>query len=167
MAQTIKLTNRKWRRFQPQRRIAYSPFAVVPLINVALVILLFMLSDAAFVLQPGIMVKLPVADFVSGAHYGSMVVTMTQEGMVFFNDERMPIDGLAFAFSQAAHQNQDLTLIIEADARVPYGMIVRVMNMATAAQIRHVNLATRQSIGEETIKWQTLRSTDAAGSVAK
>ena len=148
----MKQMEQRWRRFRPKYHFVRSPFAVIPLINVGLVIVLFMVSGSAFVLQPGVMVQLPVGDFVSGAHYGSMVVTLTQEGMVFFNDERMPIEGLAFAFSQAAHRNQDLVLIIEADVRVPYGTIIRVMNMATAARIRHVNLSTRPSIGEVTRK---------------
>lgn len=145
MSQAIEQMGRRWQRFRPNRRVFRSPFSVIPLINVVMVIVLFMVLDSAFVLQPGVMVQLPVSEFVSGSHYGSMVVTLTQEGMVFFNDERMPIEGLAFAFSQAAHHNQDMALIIEADARVPYGMVIRVMNMATAARIRHVNLAVRPS----------------------
>jgi len=152
MRQPIEQIGRKWQRFRPKRRVFHSPVSVVPLINVALVIALFMVLDSAFVLQPGVMVQLPVSQFVSGSHYGSMVVTLTQEGMVFFNDERMPIEGLLFALSQEAHQNQDMTLIIEADARVPYGMVIRVMNIATAVRIRHVNLAVRSSFGEEMIK---------------
>ncbi len=121
---------------------------VLALINVAAATALFMTMDSAFVLKPGVIVELPSADFVSGSHYEAMVVTLTQEGKVFFNDEWMPLNELAFAFKQAAHRKQQLSLIIEADARVPYGTVVRVMNMATAARIRQVNLATRPFTGE-------------------
>ena len=149
MTRHIEQVGKRWRRFRSKGGFFHGPVPLIPMINVAFVCVLFMVMDFAFVLQPGVIVELPAADFVAGAHYGSMVVTLTQEGKVFFNDECMPVEGLAFAFSQAAHRNQDLALIIEADVRVPYGMVVRVMNMATAARIRRVNLATRPSFGEK------------------
>lgn len=149
MTQQVEQIIGRWRRFRPKSLFFHGPMPLIPLINVAFVIMLFMVLDFAFVLQPGVVVQLPPADFVSGAHYGSMVVTLTQEGRVFFNDEWMPMEDLAFAFSQAAHRNQNLSLIIEADASVPYGMVVRVMSIAAAARIRQVDLATRPTFGEK------------------
>ncbi len=149
MTRRIEQVGKRWRRFRSKSGLFHGPLPLIPMINVALVFVLFMVLDFSFVLQPGVMVELPAADFAGGSHYGSMVVTLTQEGKVFFNDECMPVEGLAFAFSQAVHRNQDLALIIEADERVPYGTVVSVMNMATAARIRKVNLATRPSFGEK------------------
>ncbi len=148
MSEAIEYQGRHWRRFYPKSRAFRGPMPVLALINVALAMALFMTVDSSFVLKPGVIVELPGAEFVSGSHYEAMVVTLTQEGKVFFNDEWMPLDELAFAFKQAAHRKQQLSLIIEADARVPYGTVVQVMNMATAAQIREVNLATRPFAGE-------------------
>jgi biopolymer transport protein ExbD len=143
MTEPIIQARQRWHHFRREHKLFHNPISIIPLITVVLLVGLFIILDAGFVLQPGIMVQLPAANFVSGSHYGSMIVTLTQEGMVFFNDERMPIEGLAFAFKQAVHQNRNMTLIIEADARVSYGMIVHIMNMATSAGIRTVNLATR------------------------
>ena len=143
MTQGVDQSSRRWCGFSPQSRLFRGPMPVVPFVNVALLIVLFMTLDSAFVLRPGVVVELPEAEFASGSRYGSMVVTLTQEGKVFFNDEWMPMDELEFAIKQAAHRRKDLSLVIEADARVPYGAIVRVMNMATAARIQQVDLATR------------------------
>lgn len=139
----------RWRRFQPKYRLRHGPVPVIALVNVALLFMLFLVWGSQVVMQPGLLIQLPVAAFVSGAPYGQIVVTVTQEGQVFFRDERTPLDRLGSALSQAARQNKELSLTIEADARVPYETIVRVMNMAATAGIRQVNLATRPSFGEE------------------
>lgn len=140
----------RWRRFRSKYRLFARPAPVAALVNVALLIVLFMVWGSYVILRPGMIVRLPVAAFVSGGPYGQqMVVTVTQEGMVFFNDDRMPMDGLGLALNQAVRKNRDLSMTIEADARVPYETIMRVMNMAAAVGIRQVNLATRPSFGEE------------------
>ncbi len=140
----------RWRRFRPKYQLYVGPMPVVALVNVALLIVLFMVWGSHIILRPGMIVRLPVAAFVSGVPYGQqMVVTVTQEGLVFFNDDRMPMDRLGPALNQAVRKNKDLSMTIEADTRVPYETVMRVMNMAAAVGIRQVNLATRPSFGEE------------------
>ncbi len=119
------------------------------LLNLVLLLMFFLVVGSKIVLQPGMIVNLPVAAFVSGAVYGNMVVTITQEGQVFFNDDRIPLDRLGSALSGAVRHNTETSMTIEADARVPYETIVRIMNLATAAGVRQINLATRLSFGEE------------------
>ena len=139
----------RWRRYRPRQRLFHNPLGLMPLVNLALLIMLFMLLHASFVRQPSSAVQLPTAAFLTGTPYGLMVVTLTQEGLVFFNDERMALDDLATAFGKAARDRKATAITIEADIRVPYGVIMRVMNMATSAGLQQVNLATRPSFGEE------------------
>ncbi len=133
------------RRYHPENRIAHGLIDAAPLADVALLIFIFFLARSPFVLQPGIVVDLPAAEFTSGTAYRGMVVTISQEGMIFFNDERTPHDGLASAFSQAIHENPDGVLIIEADSRVRNSTLVDIYNMAVAAGIKEAVLATRVS----------------------
>jgi biopolymer transport protein ExbD len=149
MAQTLGQAGIRWRRYHPRQRLFHNPLGLVPLVNLALLIMLFMLAHASFVRQPSCAVQLPTAAFLAGAPYGIMVATLTQEGLFFFNDERMTLDGLATAFRNAVRDQQITAIMIEADVRVPYGVILRVMNMATTAGLQQVNLATRPSFGEE------------------
>ncbi|MFH0880287.1 MAG: biopolymer transporter ExbD, partial [Lentisphaerota bacterium] len=81
--------------------------------------------------------------FYSGVPYEAMVVTISQEGMIFFNDERTALKGLAQAFAQAAHDHPEATLVIEADGRVLHSTLAEIYNMAMGAGIRKVALATR------------------------
>ncbi len=140
----------RWRRYRPRRRLTIGPLGlVVPLVNVALLAVLFLVLKSGVVLRPGIILQLPQSEFVAGTAYNTMVLVMTQEGLIFFNDNRIPLEGLASALNQAAHRNRQVSLSIEADLRVQYGMVVRVINMAMAAGIRQINLATRPAFGEE------------------
>lgn len=138
------------RRFPLGHRLFRGPFEPVPLINVVLLLVLFLLLHMPFVLQPGIVVNLPTSSFAEGAPYGAMVVTISQEGMVFFNDERTTMEGLGLAFSQAAFEHPDAPLVIEADGRVAQSTIVAIYNMAMSAGLKKVVISTRLSSAPRT-----------------
>jgi len=121
----------------------------MPLLNVCLLIFFFAVFNSVFVLKPGIKVQLPVGSFQQGTPYTSMAVILTQEGLVFYNDERMSLDSLGNALRMSAGKNNSLQLTIEADLRVPYDTIIRVLNMAAAAGISNIFLSVRPSFGEE------------------
>jgi len=131
------------RRFVPRAQPVCQWLPLTALFNVAVLVATMLLLQARFVLQPGVTVDLPAAAFTGGAPYGALVVTVSQEGMVFFNDERTTLEGLSSAFTQAAHEQPGAMLVIEADSRVTHGTLVAVYNMALAAGIQQVALATR------------------------
>jgi biopolymer transport protein ExbD len=133
------------RKYRPNQRLFKGPVDVVPLVNVALLFMLFFIIQSPFVVQPGIIVNLPTSSFTAGAPYGAMVVTVSQEGLVFFNDERTTLEGLGAAFAQAVFDHPDSSLVIEADGRVQHSTLVQIYNTATAAGVKSVVLATRFS----------------------
>lgn len=140
---------RRWRRYELSARLFHRPMAVIPLLNVLLLILLFIIFHSAFVLKPGINIQLPAGAFQEGAFYNSRVVILTQEGLVFYNDERLPLEALAAAFRADKAENGAFQLTLEADLRVPYDSIMRVLNMAAAAGVSNIYLAVRPTFGEE------------------
>jgi biopolymer transport protein ExbD len=133
------------RRYRPRQRLFMGPIDVAPLANVVLLFMLFFIIQSPFVVQPGITVNLPLSSFASGVPYGAMVVTVSQEGLVFFNDERTTLEGLGAVFAQAVFDHPDSSLVIEADGRVQHSVLVRIYNMAAVAGIKNVVLATRIS----------------------
>ncbi|NCA82599.1 MAG: hypothetical protein EOM72_07595 [Opitutae bacterium] len=128
------------RRFKGRHRRAVGPIEVTALLNVVLLVGMFHFASARFVLQPGVRVRLPAAPFADGVPYGSRVLTLTQEGLVFFNDERMAMDRLESALARTAGGEP---LLIEADEGTGYGTLMEVYSLAMKAGIQEVVLATR------------------------
>ena len=131
------------RLFRTRLRRSGGLVDVVPFLNVLVLIALAYLVKAPFVLQPGVRIELPAAPFSDGAPFDAMVVTVSQEGMVFFDDQRTTLEGLETAFQAAAFSRKDAEVIIEADGRVSHRTLVEIYNKAMAAGIRRVSLATR------------------------
>ena len=131
------------RKFPSKVRPVRGVLEVAPWVDVVLLIVLFFIVNSAFVLRPGISMELPVSPMTDGARYDAMVVTVSQDNMVFFNDEKSTLDGLAAMLDEAAQKRPDASLVIEADARVQNRTLVDIYNMAAAAGIKRVTLATR------------------------
>ena len=140
------------RRFKPPVRMPRNLIPATALLSVMLIMLMFYVAGSRFVLQPGVIVNLPASSFDTGAPYGPMVLTISQEGMIFFNDERTTLEGLEAVFAQSAHEHPEATLVIEADGRIQQNRIVGIYNMAMAAGIKKIALATRISSVSDTTK---------------
>ena len=128
---------------RPRRHRLRSPLPLAPIADVVLLLFFFFLSQASFVVQPARMVELPMAPFQSGVQYGDLVVTVSQEGLIFFNDERMLLEGLDSSFAAAHHADPEAPLLIEADTRVPYGLLIEIQNKAVYAGIKEIALASQ------------------------
>jgi biopolymer transport protein ExbD len=131
------------RVFRPRMRRVAAPIDAVAFLNVLLVGVLFYLLRAPFILQPGIRVELPESAFADGQPYDSLVVTVSQEGMLFFNDRRVSLEDLRTEFRKALHARPDRALILEADRRVSHGSLVNLCNLAMECGVRTVSLGTR------------------------
>ena len=131
------------RAFRPRKRVYFGVIDAAAFIDLVLLVIIFLLMSSSFVIQPGVTVHLPASDFVSGTQYGDMVVTLTREGMVFFNDERTSIEGLAPAFEKVAQSRNAQSLLIEADGTVQHQTLVEIYNKAMQAGFEKVTYATR------------------------
>ncbi len=131
------------RRYRTRLRYAKGVISAVPLADLVLIILMFLIMNSWYVLKPAVYVNLPEAPFVSGVRAGAMVVTISREGLVFFNDERTTLEGLRRGFARGVDDWPDAPVIIQADQRVDHGAIVRIYNMAMEAGVGEVAIATR------------------------
>jgi len=132
------------RLYIAKNRIRKGPPGFIPLADLVLILFTFYLSQAPFVLQPGIAMTLPSAPFAEGTRYGSLTVTVTRDGLVFFNDDRVKLQDLAGRFSEAVALRPDEPLVIQADGFVQHYTLIQIYNMASEAGIRDVNLAVRE-----------------------
>ena len=135
------------RRFRQQHLLRRTLLEPAMWVDCVLLILMFFVLQSAFVLQPGVVVDLPAAPMVGGAPYGSLVVTLSQEGQLYFDDQRMSVDAFGEALARATRREPGATLVIEADARVRHSELVRVYDLAVRTGVRQVVLATRIAAG--------------------
>lgn len=112
---------------------------IVPLVNIAMLLFMFWLTQAPFIVQPGVKINLPESDFNYGAYYyTSMILTLTGEGLIFFDDKR-----ISFSEIEDVLKQKDKNLIIEADVNISYESLLKVYNLAVKAGVKEIILATR------------------------
>lgn len=129
------------RLYAAKNRIRRGPPGLIPLLDLILILFTFYLAHAPFVLQPGITMTLPSTPFRDGVRFGRLLVTVTRDGVLFFNDDRVALQELPARFRDVADGE---SLIIQADGFVSHHMLVQIYNMATEAGIREVVLAARE-----------------------
>ncbi len=131
------------KRFHATRQSLRGLLLTTPWIDMVLLFILFLITQSSFVVQPGVTLELPVGPASGHARYGDWVVTIPQEGMYFFNDERMAPAALAAALARVAAEQPGRAVIVEADARISYRTLMDVYAMAVEAGVPQVLMATR------------------------
>ncbi|WFB37387.1 biopolymer transporter ExbD [Kiritimatiellota bacterium B12222] len=131
------------RRFMSRGRRFPPSIEPAALVDVVLLVLMFFMVSSSYVTRPGVEISLPVSDQSQGFQMNAMVVTLTRNELVFFNDQRIDLDGLPRALERAHLENPDLPLVIEADESITVAVQMQVVGQASRAGIQEIALATR------------------------
>ncbi|MBD2256798.1 biopolymer transporter ExbD [Pseudanabaena sp. FACHB-2040] len=113
---------------------------IVPLVDVVFAVLaFFILSSLYFTQSEGLPINLPSA--VTGEPQAARKVNLTisAEGEIFLGDQFVPSDQLLNAVQTLIPAGQTGLVVIRADAQVPHGQVVTVMD--TLRRLRGVQLA--------------------------
>lgn len=116
---------------------------ITPLVDVVFLLLIFFMLSSSFILQPGIKVDLPESVIAEPSKEENMVVTLTQENQIFFNNERTTLEGLERRIRRMIRKNPAGTLIIKADTNVRHGSVVEIMNIAKKTGVVNMAIATK------------------------
>lgn len=131
-------------RFPRQARIFRGQFDVAPYIGVLFLIVLFILLNSSLVFRTGVKIELPVSDELPGPEHPSLVVAIDHNGQVYFEHQIIQERLLQARLNVAVrHAHTPMTLVLEADGRVNQNQILRITEMARAAGIKEIWLATR------------------------
>ena len=139
-------------RFKRNLQIVEGRIGAVPLVNVALLAGLFFMLSSSYVFQPGInmeMLNLPVSTMVAGApEHNAVMVTVTRDDLLFFNDERVDLEKLKAGLEETARRFPGIRVVIKSDQRVSYERLVQILDLAKSAGVHHVLLATRPLLNQ-------------------
>ena len=133
------------RTFLPRRRTGRGFLTATVFLDSALLISAFVLAVSHFVLKPGILIDLPVASQTAEIQFNDMVLSISREGLFFFNDEQVNPAQLDDVLKAAAEERPGIALILEADAGTRQSTVARIYDAADRAGFRQVFIATRHA----------------------
>lgn len=120
---------------------------LIPLIDVLLVILIFLMVTTTYSKYAELQINLPTADAEKQTERSNEVnVTVTATGQYTINRKPVAftsVGGFAEALRQAAGGMKDPIVVINADAKASHQAVVQVMEAARLAGLSHVSFATQ------------------------
>lgn len=121
-----------------EKRITKSIINLTPMVDMLFLILLFFLVTSSFIEQPNIKLELPSTKYAATSKIEERVLTISQEGDIFFENKPVERKDLVPVLKNAFSKQDDKTLIMRADKNVSYGVIIEVMDAAKGAGLKRI-----------------------------
>ena len=128
----------------------FAEINITPLTDIFLVLLIiFMVTSSVMAdagARSGVSVNLPkgsTKDIAPGK--SDITVAVTTEGRLIVDGKPVEPDQLRGLFEQARARDPDTQVIVQADESTHHGRVVGVMELAKAAGLRRLAIATRRS----------------------
>ena len=114
---------------------------LVALVNVAFLLVFFLLLSSNFILQQGISVSMPFSHFTLGPQTNQQIISITGGTVpaIYFRDQRVTMEQLGTLLDAAKREGQ--SIIIKADRSTSYETVAEVTNAALEHGITSVSLA--------------------------
>jgi biopolymer transport protein TolR len=125
----------------PDRRVL-SEINVTPMVDVMLVLLVIFMVTAPM-LQRGTDVQLPQAQHSEVKEQERLTLTLARDGRIYLNGEEVPRAALRDRLI-AETRGRERTVQFRGDARVPYGLVIEVMDTLRDAGIENVGMITER-----------------------
>ncbi|HWP81543.1 MAG TPA: biopolymer transporter ExbD [Bacteroidota bacterium] len=121
-------------------------FSFSSLTDIVLLLLIFFLLSSSFVIQPGIKVQLPKAAAAEADDRRDIILTLTDQGLLFLNNDRVTVETLGARLSSLLEASKEKSIIINADRAVSLQSAVQVMDIAKAVGATRFLIATQPAL---------------------
>ena len=133
--------------FRLGRRREEPEINLIPMIDVLLVILIFMMVTTSYAKFSELQINLPQAGGeTSGTKANFINVAVDASEHYSINNQSLPytgVDALATSLKNAAGDQTDPTIVINADAKAPHQSIINVMEAARRAGYGRITFTTQ------------------------
>ena len=122
---------------------------LVPLIDVLLMTLIFLVVTTSFSKETQLRIRLPQAAAQAQVTEPTLRIVVDAIGGYYINDSKLADSKAAtlrIALSQAAQGKKDPIIIVHADARTPHEYIVRVMDSARRLNFTNLTFAAQEEV---------------------
>jgi len=123
-----------------------SVFSHSSLTDIVFLLLIFFLLSSSFVIQTGIKVQLPKSATAEQETQRQIIITVTEQGAIFLNEEQVNIETLGARLAPLIRQDQDKMVIIKADQAVSLQSAVQVMDIAKGVGALRLLIATQPGV---------------------
>jgi len=124
---------------KPKRRVIIN---ITSLIDVLFLLLIFFMVSSTFLEQPGMKLELPSAKSTEVARVEKLVLYISPDDEIIFNDQVVQLDSLEIELKTAIPLAEEKTLVLKADKMVPHGTVVKVMDIAKRAGLHKLVVGT-------------------------
>jgi len=112
---------------------------VTSLVDVMMVLLIIFMISAPF-MRAGVKVDLPKAGARASQPQRAIIIAVDRASQVAVNDEKVAMENLATRVTQLHKNSPELPILLEGDAGVAYGQVIKVMDAVRRAGIENVGL---------------------------
>ena len=123
---------------------------LIPLIDVLLITLIFLIVTTSFSDHAQLQVQLPEAAADPKPTPDALRVVIDARGQYYISNQQLlsnDVDLLRNAMVREAGGDKERLIVIEADAKTPHEAVVRVMDVARRLGMTRLTFATRQPAG--------------------
>jgi biopolymer transport protein ExbD len=120
---------------------------LIPLIDVLLMTLIFLIVTTSFSSESRLNVQLPEAAQAAPPDQAQLRITIDAKGQYYINNQQLlntSSETLRNALARETGQNKERVVVIHADAKTPHESVVRVMDVARRLGLTHLSFATQQ-----------------------
>jgi biopolymer transport protein ExbD len=124
---------------------------LIPLIDVLLMTLIFLLVTTSFSNEARLRLQLPEAGGESQLESATLRIAIDAQGQYFINDRQLinaSAETLRQAMQQAAGGRKDPVIVVQADRKTPHEAVIRVMDSARRLGFTHLTFATQAPASE-------------------
>jgi biopolymer transport protein ExbD len=121
---------------------------LIPLIDVLLMTLIFLLVTTSFSHEARLRLQLPQATSDTKIESATLRIAIDARGQYFINDRQLlnaTSEALRNAMLQAAGGKKDPVIVVQADRKTPHEAVIRVMEATQRLGFTHLTFATQAS----------------------
>ncbi len=135
--------------FQRGRQREELEINLIPMIDVLLVILIFLMITTTYSKFSGLEINLPTADAPQNKEQPNEInVIVTAAGEIMLNKAAIggrDVETLANAMKRVTGSGKEPVVVINADAKAAHQSVIDVMQAAQQAGLSHISFATQQA----------------------
>ncbi|POR04312.1 hypothetical protein AU468_03250 [Alkalispirochaeta sphaeroplastigenens] len=127
------------RRLQPRVHVD-----LVPMIDVVFQLVIFFMLSSTLITRTGLDLDLPGARSSRESMTSSVVLSVVSRDEIYLGDERFTLGELESLLAEQRESFEDRAISIEADASLPYGTMISVLDVLRLHGFRGANLVAEQ-----------------------